>query len=72
MTDSKIPIEQLYEKIQSIYKLVILASRRALELNAGAANLSQQEADNVAQAALKEIVEEKISYKDGKTTKDEK
>ncbi|NQT95447.1 MAG: DNA-directed RNA polymerase subunit omega [Candidatus Omnitrophica bacterium] len=64
-----IPIENLYEKTKSMYKLVILASRRALELNAGAAHLTESETDNVAQLALQEIIEDKVSYKQQKTSK---
>jgi DNA-directed RNA polymerase omega subunit len=45
-----------------MYKLVVLASMRALELNAGAAQLTQQEKGNVLQAALYEIAEDKITY----------
>jgi len=59
-----VPLEYLYDKTGSIYKLVNLASRRALELNAGAAHLSTSETDKVAQIALKEIAEKKVSYKD--------
>ncbi len=57
-----IPLERLYEKTHSMYKLVVLASMRASELNAGAAQLTQQERNNVLQAALHEIVEEKVTY----------
>jgi len=58
----KIPLESLYDKIQSMYKLVVLASMRALELNAGAAQLTEQESNNVLLTALHEIQEEKITY----------
>jgi len=57
-----VPLENLYDKTHSMYKLVVLASMRALELNAGAAQLTQQERGNVLQTALREIVEEKITY----------
>jgi len=52
-----------------MYKLVILASMRALELNAGATHLAEVETDKVAQIALKEIEDEKISYKNKKASK---
>ncbi len=63
---SSIPLERLYSKTHSMYKLVVLASMRALELNTGAAQLIQQEEENVLQAALHEIVEEKITYAQAK------
>lgn len=62
MDTLKIPLESLYDKIQSMYKLVALASMRALELNAGAAQLTENERSNVLQTALHEILEEKITY----------
>lgn len=58
-----IPIENLYDKVGSIYKLVVLASRRALELNAGAVRLVDTNSDNVSQVALQEIAEGKVTYK---------
>lgn len=59
-----VPIEPLMEKIGSIYKLVIVAARRALELNDGAPRLV--EADPKAKpstVALAEIAAGKVSMK---------
>jgi DNA-directed RNA polymerase omega subunit len=56
-------MEQLYGKTGSVYKLVVLAARRALELNEGAAKLVDAETDKSALLALKEIAEERVSYK---------
>ncbi len=59
-----VPIEPLMEKIGSIYKLVIIAARRALELNEGAPPLV--EADPKAKpstVALAEIAAGKVSVK---------
>ena len=59
-----VPIEPLMEKIGSIYKLVIVAARRALELNEGAPRLV--EADPKAKpstVALAEITAGKVSAK---------
>lgn len=56
-------IEKLYSKTQSMYKLVILASRRALELNEGAAKLTEAKSGKVSLLALHEIAEGSISYK---------
>jgi len=66
-----VPIEKLYDKTQSIYKLVILASRRALELNAGAPQLVEGPAKSISITALQEIIEGKIAYKTQKAEKPE-
>jgi len=62
-----INLETLYEKTGSIYKLVVTAARRATELNAGAAQLTQDQKDNVIVAALQEISEGKVSFKPRKS-----
>lgn len=69
MTDPSLSIEKLYNKTGSIYKLVILASRRALELNAGAPKLTDAKTDRVALIALHEIVEDRVTYKGLKLSK---
>jgi DNA-directed RNA polymerase omega subunit len=66
-----VPIEKLYEKTQSVYKLVILASRRALELNAGAPHLVENPAKAISITALQEIAEGKVNYKAAKPEKAE-
>lgn len=59
-----VPMDILLSKTGSIYKLVILASRRAIELNEGSAKLVDASADaKISTLALKEILEGKISYK---------
>ncbi len=59
-----VPIDKLIEKTGSAYKLVILAARRAIELNEGAAKLVETDSDvKSASVALKEIAEGKITYK---------
>jgi DNA-directed RNA polymerase omega subunit len=64
---TKISLESLYDKTGSIYKLVIMAARRAVELNAGAAKLTQEQNDNIAETALQEILEGKVSFKGQKS-----
>jgi len=60
----EIPIDKLFEKTGSIYKLVTLGFRRAIELNEGATKLVEAKPDvKVTTLALKEILEGKISYK---------
>lgn len=52
------------EKQDSIYKLVVLASRRALELGSGSQKLVDTPANvKLTTIALKEIKEGKVSYK---------
>jgi len=65
---SYIPIERLInEKQGSIYKLVIAASRRAVELGNGSEKLvSADAATKLTSIALEEIKTNKISYKRGK------
>lgn len=54
----------LMGKVGSLYKLVVLASLRAIELSDGAAKLVDAPLDaRVMNIALEEIHEGKISYK---------
>lgn len=58
------PIDKLMDKIHSIYKLVILSSRRTIELADGAQRLVNASADaKPSDIAIEEIIEGKISYK---------
>ena len=58
------PIDKLLDKMHSIYKLVILASRRTTELADGAQKLVTTPADaKPAEIALEEIMEGKVEYK---------
>jgi DNA-directed RNA polymerase omega subunit len=60
----EIPLDKLFEKTGSIYKLVTLGFRRAIELNEGATKLVDAKPDvKVTTLALKEILDGKISYK---------
>ena len=59
-----VDIADLLNKTGSTYKLVILASRRAIELSEGAARLvSAPPESKVTNLAIQEISEGKISYK---------
>ena len=66
----RIPMEEILNKTNSIYKLVILASRRAAELNSGAGNLINA-GPNIKPSvlALEEIRQGKVRIK--KETKGE-
>ena len=60
----KVDIAHLFKQTGSIYKLVVLASTRAIELSEGAARLVDAKPDaKVMNVALQEILEGKISYK---------
>jgi DNA-directed RNA polymerase omega subunit len=60
-----IPVEKLIDKADnSIYKLVILASKRALELSEGMPNLVGVDSNfKPIDIALREIAENKVRYK---------
>jgi len=61
---SYISIEGLLKKVDSLYKLVILASRRATELNDGKQKLVDvNPRAKITTIALQEIIEGKIGYK---------
>lgn len=61
-----VALEDLLDKTDSIYKLTVLAARRALELNMGVPKLIETTDKNSIVIALEEIAEGKISYKDAK------
>lgn len=58
------PIDKLLDKTHSIYKLVVLAARRTIELADGAQKLVEAPVDaKPCNIALEEILEDKIAYK---------
>ena len=60
----QIPLEDLLKKTGSLYKLVNLAAKRALQLNEGSPKLIEnEELSKYSTIALKEIMEEKVFYK---------
>lgn len=64
------PIEKLLEKVGSTYKLVILAARRALELNDGAPRLVETDPKKKPLVvALEEIVQGKVTFRPKKQGK---
>lgn len=63
-TSVYVPVEPLLEKVGSIYKLVILAARRALELNEGAPRLVETDPKHKpSTVALEEIAEGKVALR---------
>lgn len=68
-----IPVEDLLDKVDSRYKLVILASRRAGELNNGGQRLIDiSPKTKISTIALEEIREGRITYKEAKESKESK
>jgi DNA-directed RNA polymerase omega subunit len=66
-----IPMEKLLEKAGSVYKIVIVAAKRALELSEGSPSLVPAGAkEKPALVALREIAEGKIRIKKSKAKSD--
>ena len=57
---SYVPIQDLLSKTGSIYKLVVLASRRAVEINAGAPKLIESDSEKISTIVLEEIAQNKV------------
>ena len=64
MTIKQVSVEKLLDKIPSIYKLVILASRRTFDLNEGAPTMVGGKFEKTSQAALEEIRQGLVTYKE--------
>lgn len=60
---STVPTEELFEKVPSAYKLVILASRRAIDINEGSPKLISTKLERPSQIALEEIRQGKVTFK---------
>jgi DNA-directed RNA polymerase omega subunit len=64
MQEKDMAIDSLLNKTNSLYKLVALASMRAVELSDGAANLVGEKPEaKPVNLAIREIAEGKITYK---------
>ncbi len=63
---TQISTEELLKKTGSVYKLVILASKRALELNENSPKLIETDSKKISTIALEEIQRGKIAIKDKK------
>ena len=60
---SYVPVQDLLVKTGSIYKLVILASRRAVELSAGSPKLVEADKEKLSTIALEEIAQGKVKLR---------
>ncbi|MCM8778205.1 MAG: DNA-directed RNA polymerase subunit omega [Candidatus Omnitrophica bacterium] len=58
-----VPLEKVLKNVESIYKAVNLASKRAIELNEGAPKLVNVNSTKLSSIALEEIMQGKIKYK---------
>lgn len=58
-----VPVEKIFKGSDSIYKITILAARRAVELNNGAKKLIETATSKFSTIALEEIAAGKIKYK---------
>ncbi len=67
---SYVATQELLKTTDSLYKLVILASMRAGELNCGAPKLVEFDSEKVSSIALEEIAEGKVKMKVLKTKND--
>ena len=72
ITMSYVPVQDYLPKTNSIYKLVIMASRRASELNNGAPKLVEADDQKVTTIALEEIAQDKVKMQQEKEVKKEK
>lgn len=60
---SYMPVEKIFKGSDSIYKITILAARRAVELNNGAKSLIETNTTRFSTVALEEVAAGKITYK---------
>jgi len=60
---SYMPLEKIFKDSESIFKLTILAAKRAVELNNGSQKLIDTGTDKITSIALEEISAGKVRYK---------
>ncbi len=60
---SYIPREKIFKNGDSIYKVTLLAAKRAVELNSGAKKLIETYSKKFSNIALEEISQGKVKYK---------
>lgn len=59
----EIPREELLKNVDSAFRLVIIAAKRARQLNEGARPLVEKKAPQATVTALREIAEGKVRWK---------
>ena len=60
---SYMPREKIFNNRDSIYKVTLLAARRAIELSNGAQKLVESESKKFSTIALEELSQGKVKYK---------
>ena len=60
---SYVPRESVFKNSDSIYKITLLAAKRAIELNNGAQKLIETATKKISTIALEEIGQGKVRYK---------
>ncbi len=60
---AQVPIEELLKRCGSVYRLVILAAKRAKEVADGSLPLVETSQKKVTSIALEEILQGKVLYK---------
>lgn len=60
---AQVPIEELLKRCGSVYRLVILAAKRAKEVAEGSPLLVETSQQKVTSIALEEILQGKVLYK---------
>lgn len=60
---AQVPIEELLKRCGSVYRLVILASKRAKEIAEGSPPLVEVQQRKATSVALEEILQGKVLYK---------
>jgi DNA-directed RNA polymerase subunit omega len=62
---------KLEGKVDSIYRLVLVAAERAKQLSKGAKPLVSTDAKKAPTIALEEILAERVKYESGRSKRDE-
>jgi len=68
---AKVSKGKLEGKVDSVYRLVLIAAERAKQLSKGAKPLLNTDAKKASTIALEEILVEKVKYEDGRSREDE-
>jgi DNA-directed RNA polymerase subunit omega len=61
------PREGIFKEGDSIFKVTLLAAKRAIELNGGAKKLIETDSKKFSTIALEEIIQGKVKYKEKKS-----
>ena len=68
---ARVSKDKLGVKVDSVYRLVLIAAERAKQLSRGAKRLVDTDAKKAPTIALEEILAGKVRYEDGRSVQDE-